>query len=151
MYAALSQLEGIHIPRCWGGYTLNHEDRELPDDRSINVLLFEQIDGPKLSNTWALRLSVSHKSLMCDKIKAIAQEMNDRGVVWPCVYADNFIVEKNTGRIVAYDFSGTLLQDQSYSRYDWRMQVYSQNNLINEFLGSLGYQSELEDLRYLSL
>ena len=148
VYDTLSRFEGIYIPRCRGAYTLDHEDRELPEDRSVNVILFQLVKGTKLSDTWPQCYSTSQKSVICDQIKVIAQEMNDHGVVWPCVCADNFIVELGTRSIVAYDFSGTLLQDQSHSRY--KMNVRSQNHLINEFLRRLGFRSELGDLEQIS-
>jgi hypothetical protein len=37
----LKDLQGDVIPQCYGGYTVNFEDRELHEDKSVNVILVE--------------------------------------------------------------------------------------------------------------
>jgi len=37
------------IPKCYGGYTVEFSDRELDEDKNVNLILAERIRGKRLN------------------------------------------------------------------------------------------------------
>ena len=149
VYDVCSPLEGIYIPRLWGGYILMDDERELPEDALINVLIFQQINGIRLPDSIPNKCTKLQKASICRQIEEIMKELNNNGVIWSCVCPDNFIIEEQTKRIVAYDFMGTIFCERGDPHYD-RI-IRTQNNEVSEFLKRLNFRSELEELGYLAL
>lgn len=146
VYDTCSSMEGIYI---WGGYVLTNNERELPEDALISVLLFQQIHGIRLPDSMQRKFTNLQKAGICCQVEEIVNELNKNGVLWGCICPDNFVIEEQTERVVAYDFAGTVFCQRSDPHYE--SIVRAQNNEVDEFLKRLGYRSELEQLGYIAL
>ena len=48
-YVRLQDCQGDVIPKCYGGYTVEFSDRELDEDKNVNLILAERIRGKRLN------------------------------------------------------------------------------------------------------
>jgi hypothetical protein len=113
------------------------DERELPEDTLINVLIFQQLNGIRLPDSIPSKFTNLQKTSICHQIEEIVKELNTNGVIWSGVCPDNFIIEEQTEKIVAYDFTGTIFCERGDPRYD--RAVRTQNNEVSEFLKRLRY------------
>ena len=93
VYSALKDLQGQFIPECLGYFVIKWKKRELPDDRLVNVILLEKVDGQRLSRFPTASLKPEEKTVLAKQIKEIMVHLNRRGVVMPKVCSEDFIVE----------------------------------------------------------
>jgi hypothetical protein len=93
VYSALKDIQGQFIPECMGYFVIEWKKRELHDDRLVNVILVEKVDGQRLSRFPTASLKPEKKSELAKQIKEIMVHINRRGVLMPKVDSEDFIVE----------------------------------------------------------
>jgi hypothetical protein len=103
VYSALKDLQGQFIPECMGCFVIKWKKRELPEDRLVNVMLVEKVDGQQLSKFPTSLLTPEQKRGLAKQIKEIMVHINRRGVLMPTVCSEDFIVE-GVGKVRLVDF-----------------------------------------------
>ena len=94
VYSVLKDLQRQFIPECIGYFVIKWKKRELPDDRLVNVILVEKVDGQRLSRFSTTSLKPEEKRGLAKQIKEIMVHINRRGVLMPTVCSEDFIVEE---------------------------------------------------------
>jgi hypothetical protein len=138
----------MSIPLCYGGYTLEYPDRELKEDRLVNVVVVEQLSGLRLTEQSSSLLSDAQRSRIYGEVRHFTDVMIDNGLVWPSVDGQNYLIVDGISRVVALEFSATRLADDSspksarHTELGWRQQ----RETTDEFLEDLGYRSQFKSI-----
>ena len=103
VYQVLEDLQGQFIPKCWGTFYIKFKKRELPEDRFVNTLLVEQVDGERLNVFPGSSLNSNERRLLAKTIKEIVMSLNRHGIFMPTIGPENFVVE-NPSKVMLIDF-----------------------------------------------
>jgi hypothetical protein len=137
-------MQGNSIPICHGGYIISYAARELETDRQVSVLLLQALKGYRLSEANVNEYTLEQRRGICSKVAQICVTMNDCGILWPTVSADNFLITAAT-EIKALDFFTTYTPDKSKPDETKRAQAL-QNTRVTDFLESCGFGETLKNL-----
>ena len=130
----MKDLQGDVIPRCYGGYTVNFRERELDEDKNINLILVERIHGNRLNEIPIWEIT---KELIQKQVVGIMEKLNARGIMLPWVDATQFILQRHSGKLFVVDFTGSNHGNSSVSKY-------GQDECVQEIFSELGYVSMSE-------
>lgn len=103
VYQVLEDLQGQFIPECWGTFYIEFEKRELPEDRLVNTILVEKVDGERLNVFPSSSLNLNERRLLAKKIRETVVNLNRHGVFMPTIGPENFVVE-SPSKIMLIDF-----------------------------------------------
>jgi serine/threonine protein kinase len=103
VYQALEDLQGQFIPKCYGTFYLKFKTRELPDDRCVNTILVEKVDGERLNVFPSSSLNSNERRLLVKKIRETVVNLNRHGVFMPKIGPENFVVE-SPSKVMLIDF-----------------------------------------------
>jgi hypothetical protein len=146
-------MQGMSIPMCHGGYITTYAARELETDRQVNVLLLQALEGHRLSEANASEYTLDQRRGICSKVKQICTTMNNCGILWPTVTADNFLITAAT-EVKAINFAATYFADKS-NPDEKKSEQAVQNTRVTDFLERCGFgetlKNLLEALHYVSL
>ena len=67
-YVRLQDCQGDVIPKCYGGYSIDFKDRELVEDRIVNMLLDGRIEGTRLNTLSLWETDDSEKERVCSDL-----------------------------------------------------------------------------------
>ena len=87
------------IAVCYGGYTINFKDRELLEDRIVNVILLRRTQGTPLDELPLWETNDSEKESICSDLNEILRKLNSCGVFLPQIQADQMIVDRTSRRV----------------------------------------------------
>ena len=93
-YKALKNLQGTSIPRYLGHFTMTFDDRELAEDRVVNVMMLELLDWMSLERAASLFSDTARRHVR-EKVLEILSVVYKNGVFLPRITADQFIIAKN--------------------------------------------------------
>jgi hypothetical protein len=130
-YSILKPYQGDVIPKCYGAYTISIPDRELEQDRQVQVLLVARIQGSRLSQTPSWKVTDKQKSAIRARVPEIFEIVNRRGIFLPAVSADDILFERQTGRVLLIEFTRMIEEMEFYKE--------TQNDSVEEFMMRLGY------------
>jgi hypothetical protein len=130
----LKDLQGDVIPRCYGGYTVNFRERELDEDKNINLILVERIHGNRLIDIPMWEMTEVQQEQIHKQVLGIMDKLNARGIMLPWVDATQFILERESGKLFVMEFTGSHHGNGSASKY-------GQDECIEEMFSELGYVS----------
>ena len=103
VYQVLEDLQGQFIPKCYGTFYINFKNRELPDDRFVNTILVEKVDGEQLNLFPSFSLNSNERRLLAKTITEIMVNLNRHGVFIPEIGPENFVVE-TPSKVMLIDF-----------------------------------------------
>jgi hypothetical protein len=130
----LKDLHGDVVPRCYGGYTVNFRERELDEDKNINLILVERIHGNRLNEIPIWEITEVQQEQIQKQVLGIMDKLNARGIMLPWVDATQFILERESGKLFVMEFTGSHHGNGSASKY-------GQDECIEEMFSELGYVS----------
>jgi hypothetical protein len=102
-YVRLQDCQGDVVPKCYGGYSIDFKDRELVDDRIVNVLLLGRIQGTRLNELPLWETDLEKERVYSD-LTQIMNKLNCRGVLLPQLRADQLIVDRHSRRLYMTNF-----------------------------------------------
>lgn len=137
-------MQGKSIPICHGGYITTYAARELETDRQVNVLLLQALEGHRLSEANVSEYTHDQRRGICSKVVQICATMNNCGILWPTITADNFLITATT-EVKAIDFAATYIADKSNPDETKSAQAL-QNTRVTDFLESCGFGETLKNL-----
>jgi hypothetical protein len=133
----LKDCQGDVIPRCYGGYTVNFRERELDEDKNINLILVERIHGKRLNEIPIWEITELQQEQIQKQVFGIMDKLNARGIILPWVDATQFVLQRHSGKLFVMEFTASHNGDSSAAKY-------GQDELVQEFFSELGYVSMSE-------
>ena len=103
VYQVLEDLQGQFIPKCYGTFYIKFETRELPDDRCVNTILVEKVNGERLDIFPSSSLNSNERRLLAKTIRETVVNLNRHGVFIPRIGPENFVVE-SPSKVMLIDF-----------------------------------------------
>jgi hypothetical protein len=100
-------MQGKSIPKYLGHFTLQFHERELDDDRIVNLLMMEVVDGTLLHKLPAKRLLPAERKLIADSTLKLAQDVHEAGIFFSDLYLNKFIYLKGDSKVRLVGFSNT--------------------------------------------
>ena len=135
-YRCRQSLQGVRVPKYLGHFTINFHQRELAEDRVVNVLMLDVIGGKSLKKA---RNKLS--SLECVRIREQVLEMvrfiSQKEVFLPTISARHFIVVNGENSLRMIGFSTSYNPDQfqlsTYERQDYlKMDLAKAESILDE-------------------
>ena len=133
-YAKLKDFQGDAIPKCYGGYTVNFEDRELHEDKSVNVILVERIRGKRLNEIQVWETTDLQKQQIWNQMQGIMEKLNGQGILLPYVDAEQFILQNHSRKVFITDFIASI-----HGGKEMRVTKYGQNEKMRNICSGIGY------------
>jgi len=137
-YLTLKDCEEV-IPKCYGGYTVKFPDRELDEDKNINLILVEKINGKRLNELPVWETTDVQKKQIRNQVIGIMEKLNARGILLPEVSAKQFILQQHSGKLFVTDFTGSI-----HGGGELRATKYRQDESVRELFSEIGYVSVSE-------
>jgi len=132
----LKDCQGDIVPTCYGGYTLKFPERELDEDKNVNLILVERIHGNRLNEIPIWETTDVQKERIHDQVLSIMDKLNARGILLPWVEANQFILQRHSGKLFITDFTG--------SHHGGKASKLSQDESVDELFSELEYVSMSE-------
>ena len=132
----MKDCQGDVIPRCYGGYTVNFRERELDEDKNINLILVERIHGNRLNEVPIWEITEVQQQQIHKQVLSIMDKLNARGIMLPWVDATQFILQRHSGKLFVVDFTGSHHRDNINCA-----SKYGQDESVQEMFSELGYVS----------
>jgi hypothetical protein len=121
----LKDFQGDVIPKCYGRYTVNFEDRELHEDKSVNVILVERIGGKRLNEIQVWESTDVQKQEIWNQMQGIMEKLNGQGILLPYVAAEQFILQNHSRNVFITDFVASI-----HGGKEKRVTKYRQNETM---------------------
>ena len=115
------------IPKCYGGYTVKFEDRELDEDKSVNVILVERIRGKRLNEIQVWESTDVQKQEIWNQMQDIMEKLNGQGILLPYVAAEQFILQNHSRKVFVTDFVASL-----HGGKEMKITKYRQNETMQK-------------------
>lgn len=140
-YAKLKDCQGDIIPTCYGGYTINFPDRELDEDKNVNLLLVERIRGKRLSEIKVWETTDEQKEQIWNQVRAIMDRLKTHGILLPEVQSKQFVLQNHSRRLFVTNFIGTI-----YDGEEVRLTRCRQEEVLEEICSEIGYVPKSEEI-----
>ena len=128
----MKDFQGDAIPKCYGGYTVNFEDRELHEDKSVNVILVERIRGKRLDSIQVWESTDVQK-------QDIMEKLNGQGILLPYVAAEQFILQNHSRKVFVTGFIASI-----HGGEERRITKYRQNETMQKIGSEIVYKVNVE-------
>lgn len=103
-YKALKSLQGTSIPRYLGHFTTTFHDRELAEDRVVNVMMLELLEWKSLKKAISGFTDTARHHVR-EQVLGILSMVYKSGVFLPRIAADQFVIAKSDNRPRMLGFS----------------------------------------------
>jgi serine/threonine protein kinase len=129
VYQVLEDIQGEVIPKCWGTFSIKFKKRELPDDRIVNTILVENVNGKRLNVFPSSPLSSIERRLLAKTITASVVNLNRHGIFMPTIIPENIVVE-SPSKVMLIDFLSS--QHYGFMKTQRTYQEYALHTLLTE-------------------
>lgn len=110
-YKCLQSLQGVRVPKYLGHFTVNFNERELAEDRVVNVLMLEVICGKSLKKA-RNGLSSLERVRIREQILEVIRFISQKEVFLPTISARHFLVVNGENSVRMIGFSTSYNPDQ---------------------------------------
>ena len=138
-YQCLRSIQGVHVPKYLGHFTINFNERELAEDRVVNVLMLDVIGGKSLKKA-RNELSPLERIHIRERVFEIVGFISQKKVFLPTISARHFIVVNGENSLRMVGFSTSYNPDQ-FQLSSYERQEYLKIDLrkIERILDEIGY------------
>ena len=140
-YMSLKSLQGRHIAKFLGHFTVNFADRELKEDRSVKILMLSVLRGRPLENTPASKLPTVDPKRVREQVLEILHIIYGHDIFFPQISLRKFLISEEDPVPKLFGFSVSF-DAKEYETAEER-QVHINVSLagIRVSLSHLGYNA----------
>ena len=110
-YKCLQSLQGVRVPKYLGHFTVNFNDRELAEDRVVNVLMLDVICGRSLKKA-RNELSSLERVRIREQVLEMVMVITQKEIFFPTISARHFLVLNGDNSLRMVAFSNSYHPDQ---------------------------------------
>lgn len=110
-YKCLQSLQGVRVPKYLGHFTVNFNERELAEDRVVNVLMLDVICGKSLKKARS-GLSSLERVRIREQVLEMIRFISQKGVFLPTISVRHFLVVNGENSVRMIGFSTSYNPDQ---------------------------------------
>ena len=100
-------MQGKYITRFLGHFSVEFKDRELLEDRVCKVFMLEVLDGKNPRTFPITKLSSLERTRIREQVFEIATSVYGRGIFFPDISLDKFLLLKADKSLRLFGFSVT--------------------------------------------